>query len=234
VPALTEQRPSLFRGVVVADSPFGVRVISVEEASQAHLADLRPEDIIVRVHGTDVRSIDEFAALSTALKDRAVSTTVLVFRNGTPRELVVHLYSYPVLREWGLEFVPDLDLRFAQAETGLEYWVRLGRGFEEAGKPAEALNAYLNGLHNVPTDTPTALTVSRLFSQVSQRHLAAGSLVEGIADLRRALLMLERLFDRPLTDEQLDAVRRQLHETLQALRAATAARGEQQKVPGTL
>ena len=43
--------PSLFRGVVVADSQVGIRVVRVEDASQAHLADLRPEDIIVRVNG---------------------------------------------------------------------------------------------------------------------------------------------------------------------------------------
>jgi len=212
------QLPSLFRGVVVADSPLGVRVMSVEEASQASLADLRPEDIIIRVDGTEVGSIDAFATLSETLKGRAVSATVLVFRNGTPRELILHLYSYPVLRTWGVAFVPDHDLRFAEAQTALAYWVRLGRGFKDAGKSAEALDAYLNGLHNMPTDTTTALTASRLFSQVSRQRLADGALADGIAYLSHALAMLERLFEHPLTDEQLRAVRRQLQETLQALR----------------
>ena len=36
------QLPSLFRGVVVAEGPVGVRVVRVEETSQAYLADLRP------------------------------------------------------------------------------------------------------------------------------------------------------------------------------------------------
>ena len=216
--ALAGQRPSLFRGVVVADSPLGVRVVSVEEASQASLADLRPEDIIIRVDGAEVGSIDAFATLSAALKGRAVSATVLVFRNGTRRELVLHLYSYPILRAWGVAFIPDHDLRFAEAQTALAYWVRLGRGFEDAGKSAEALDAYLNGLHNAPTDTATALTVSGLLSQVSRQRLAGGALADGIASLDQALMILERLFEHPLTDEQLHAVRRQLQETLQALR----------------
>ena len=33
--------PSLFRGIVVADSSSGVRIVSVEDGSQAFLADLR-------------------------------------------------------------------------------------------------------------------------------------------------------------------------------------------------
>jgi len=216
--ASAAQRPSVFRGVVVADSPLGVRVISVEEASQAHLGGLRPDDIVVRVRDADIRSIDEFAVVSNALRGRAVAVPVLIFRNGTPRELLLHLYSYPVLEAWGLEVVPDFDLRFAEPRVGLDYWSRLGRGFEAAGKPAGALDAYLNGLHNVPTDSDTALQVSRLFVARSRERLAAGSLAEGIANLRQALQVLERLFERPLTDEQLRQVRSQLRETLQGLR----------------
>ena len=224
VSVVAAQLPSLFRGVAVADSPLGVRIVSVEETSQAYMADLRPEDIIVRIQGAEVRSIDEFAVVSNMLKGRAVSTTLLIFRGGSPREVVLHLYSYPVLKRWGVAFVPDHDLRFAQTQTGLEYWVRLGRGFEEAGKPAEALDAYLNALHNVPDDLAAAFKASELLSQVSRQRLADGSLEAGIAALRDALLMLERLFNEPLTDAQLQTVRAELRDTLEALRAV---RGQQ-------
>ena len=208
--------------MVVADSPLGVRVVSVEDASQAALADLRPDDIIVQIDAGEVHSIDDFAKRSAALRGRAVETTVLVFRNGGPRELRLHLYSYPILNAWGLQFVPEHDVRFAQPQIGLEYWARLGKGFEEAGKPSEALNAYLNALHNVPTDVPAALKVSGLFSQVSRQRLADGQLADGIALLRQALAMLEKLFNYPLTDEQLQTVRSQLQETLRALRDVSA------------
>jgi hypothetical protein len=212
------EQPSLFRGVVVADSPVGVRVVSVEESSQAYLADLRPDDVIVQVQGRELRSIDEFATLSQAFKGRATVATVLVFRNGFPRELTLHLYSFPVLRAWGIQFVPDHDVRFADARIGLDYWRRLGRGFEEAGKPQEALDAYLNGLHNVPTDVATALKVTELFSRESHAHLSGGRLAEGIASLQRALTMMEQLFDEPLTEEQLRTIKRQLDDTLRSLR----------------
>ncbi len=221
-PLSAAQVPSLFRGVVVADSPLGVRVVSVEESSQAFLADLRPEDLIVRIQGQDVHSIDEFAVLSNDMRARAVAATVVVFRNGTPHELKLHAYSYPILREWGVEFVPDHDLRFAQPQIGLDYWTRLGRGFEEAGKLPEALNAYLNGLHNVPRDAATALKVAELFSRVSHQRLAEGALAEGIVSLRQAVLVTEKLFDYPLTDEQLQTIRRQLQETVSAIRARLA------------
>ena len=217
-PAWAAQLPSLFRGVVVADSELGVRVVSVEEASQASLADLRPEDIIARVESSEVHSIDEFAKLSAALKGRATAATVVVFRNGTPRELALHLYSYPVLNTWGISFVPEHDVRFAQPQIGLEYWTRLGRGFEEAGKPAEALGAYLNALHNMPRDVPTALKSGELFFALSRQGLAEGKLADGIAQMAQALTLLEKLFDAPLTDEQLQAVRRELQDTLRALR----------------
>lgn len=221
--AKAAKQPSLFRGIIVADSPLGIRVVSVEQASQAHLADLRPEDIIVRVHNTEVSSINAFATLSKNLKGRTASTVVLVFRSGQPREIALHLYSYPVLKEWGIPFVPEHDVRFAQATAGLAYWTRLGRGFEEAKKPEGALDAYLNALHNVPTDAPTALNASRLLSQVSRQHLADGELSEGIAQLRRALVILEHLFNYALTDDQLRAVRTQLYDTLQTLRETTSS-----------
>ncbi len=212
------QLPSLFRGVVVADSPLGVRVVSVEAASQAALADLRPEDVIVSVDGREVRSIDAFSSLSTAMQGKMLSATVIVFRNGSPRQLQLHVYSYPIVRMWGVQFIPDHDLRFAEPRVGLEYWRRLGRGFEEARKPSEALNAYLNGLHHAPDDLATAFRISELSFQESRRHLASRQLLEGVASLRQALLIVEKLFDAPLTDEQMAAIKRELQATLDALR----------------
>ena len=211
-------RPSLFRGVVVADSPLGVRVVSVQDASQAALADLRPEDIIVRIREADVHSIEEFAALSNALKGTAVSAPVLVFRNGTPRELRLHLYSYPILQRWRIEYIPDYEVRFADPTVGLGYWTRLGRGFELADKPAEALDAYLNGLHNVPTDTATALRVSALFADVSRQRLREQATGEGVRLLRQAVVMLAGLFETPMSDAQLQAIRDQLKQTVHTLR----------------
>jgi len=204
----------------VADSQVGVRVVSVEETSQAFQADLRPEDIIISVDGREVRSIDDFAALSTSLKGRESVATVVVFRRGVPREIRMHLYSYPLLRTWGLEFLPEHDLRFAEPHIGLEYWMRMGRGFEEAGKIGDALNAYLNGLHNVPTDSAIALKVAELFSLLGQEHLREQRLAEGVVSLRQAILVFEKLFDEPMSDDELQRVKYQLEETLRALRAA--------------
>ena len=208
----------------MADSQLGVRVVSVEESSQAYLADLRPEDIIVRIDGKEIRSIDEFAVISSALKGRATVTNLLIFRNGTPKQLSVYLYSYPILHEWGLEFVPNYELRFAQPYTGREYWFRLGRGFEEVGKSSEALNAYLNALHQVPTDTAIAFKISRLFTLMSQERLKGGALAEGVALLRQAVVTMQKLFDYPLTNEQLQSIKSQLETTLRILREATAQR----------
>lgn len=229
--AFAAQLPSLFRGIVVANSPLGVRVVSAEETSQSYQADLRAEDIIVQIDGKDVRSIDEFAAVSSAMKGRAITAKVLVFRNGAPQELFLHLYSFPILRAWGIEFVPEHDLRFAQPEVGLAYWARLGNGFEKASKPVEALNAYLNGLHNMATDGAMALKASQLFSVMSEERLRAGRLAEGIASLRQELMILEKLFDYPLSDEQLQTIRQELVDALKALQAATA-RARQAPVEG--
>ena len=217
-PAMAAELPSLFRGVVVVESPVGVRVVSVEESSQAFQADLRPEDIIVRVHGREIRSIDEFAALSKDLKGRVVTTTVVVFRSGRPHEYRLHLYSYPVLNTWGIEFVPDHAVRFAQASVGLAYWSRMGRGFEEARNPAGALFAYLNALHNVPTDVPAAFKVSELSWTVGRAHLERGEWEEGVNALEQAVTILQRLFEEPLTEAQLLAVKAQLEQTLRTLR----------------
>jgi membrane-associated protease RseP (regulator of RpoE activity) len=216
------ERPSLFRGVVVADSPVGVRVVNVEEASQAALADLRAEDVIVQVGDADVRSIDDFAALSIALKGRTALVRVLVFRNGVPKELSLHLYSYPVLREWKVAFIPDHGIRFAEPRTALDYWRRQGRGFDGAGKTGEALDAYLNGLHHAPTDAPTALKASELCSRLSREQLARGRTAAGIASLRTAVLLLERLFDYPLSTQELESVRAQLRSVLDTLKTSTA------------
>jgi hypothetical protein len=221
--AFASQLPSLFRGVVVSDSDAGVRVVSVEESSQAYLGDLRPEDVIVRVRDAEVHTIDEFAALSASLRGQAASATLLVFRNGTPHELTLHLYSYPVLRAWALAFIPQHDVRFAEPQTGLAYWVRLGQGFERAGKPADALDAYLNALHNVPDDVPTALTVSDLLVRMSRERLSSGDLAEGAAQLNRALKVMNGLFTHPLSTDQLEVVKRQLTDALRSLKEASAS-----------
>lgn len=221
-PVFAATWPSLFRGVVVTDSSVGVRVVSVEHTSQAYQADLRPEDIIIRIRDEEVGSIDEFATVSSALKGQFASVPVLVFRNGVPRELILHVYSYPLLKEWGVEFVPEHDVRFAEARIGLEYWTRLGRGFETAGKPKDALDSYLNGLHNMPMDSTTALKATELWSAISQRQLSEKALKDGISGLRHSLTMMQHLFDYPLTEEQLRSIRQQLTETLLALKRATA------------
>ena len=211
-------RPSLFRGVVVADSPVGVRVVSLEESAQAYQTDLRPDDVIARINDTDIRSIDEFAAVSASLKG-ASEAALVVFRNGQPRQIRVHLFSVPVQQAWGIDIIPE-DIRFAQPETGLAYWTRLGRGFEQAGKTAEALDAYLNGLHNMPDDLAIALRVETLLLRVSREQLSAGELAGGVRQLRQSLTVMERLFERPLDAAQLDQLRSELKDTLEALRAA--------------
>ena len=220
--ALAAERPSIFRGVVVTDSPPGVRVVSVDAGSQAALADLQPEDLIVRVNGAEIHSIDEFAVLSGALKGRTVRATVVIFRNGQPLQLVLHLFSYPVLRAWGLAFVPDDELRFAEPRTGWVYWTRLGSGFERAGQRAEALDAYLNALHHLPTNLETAVKVSELSLLVSQQRLEGGALADGVSSLRQGILVMQRLFDQPLTAAQLEALKRRLQATLHTLHALTA------------
>jgi hypothetical protein len=195
-----------------------VRVVSVDEQSQAHLADLRPEDVVIRVGEQEVHSIDQFAELSHAHKGRTTTTTLLVFRNGKPLELSLHLYSYPVLEAWGVRFIPDHDVRFAQPQTGRDYWMRLGRGFEQVGNDEDALDAYLNALHNVVDDGPAAMKVSELFARLGRRQLQDRALAPGFASLRQSLVVMQHLFDEPLSEAQLQVLRDQLRETLHALR----------------
>ena len=216
------QLPSLFRGVVVADSPVGVRVVTVEEQSQAGQADLRPDDVIVRINNHDVHSIDEFAVMSKTLRGRTTSSSVLVFRGGKPVELRVHLFSYPILQAWGIEFLADQDIRFAEPKVGLEYWRRLGNGFDIANDTDKALNAYLNALHNVPDHVDTAVKASQLLCKVSQRQFSQRQLTQGTTSLQNAVRLMEKLFDYPLTDDQLQGLKQQLRDTLQALKAASA------------
>lgn len=215
---LAGQWPSLFRGVVVADSSLGVRIVSVEETSQAYLADLRPEDIIVRIDDHEVQTIDDFAAVSTTLKGHAATAMLHIFRSANPMTLTLHLYSYPLKEQWGINFLPDYDFRFAQASVGRDYWFRLGRGFEEADKDRQALESYLNGLHNLPDDVACGLKASLLFAELGQEALAQRALQEGLVSLSQGIVMMEHLFDYPLQEEQLRLIKEELQETLKSLK----------------
>ncbi|MBI3324763.1 MAG: PDZ domain-containing protein [Candidatus Omnitrophica bacterium] len=217
-PAVAGEPPSLFRGVVIADGPFGIRVVSVEGSSQAALSDLRPEDVIVEVNAVSLRTIDEFAVVSQSLKGKASQARVLVLRNGQPHELLVHLYSVPILQRWGLSFVYEADVRFAEPKAGLEYWSRLGRGFESVGDDERALNAYLNALHNVPDDLRLALTVDTLLWKLARARLKDDRLAESFGTIQQAATLLERLFDQPLEDAELATVKQELTLTLASLR----------------
>ena len=84
-----------------------------------------------------------------------------------------------------------------------------------------ALEAYLNGLHNISTDTATALKVAELFARMGEEHLAEGVSAQGIAALRKAVVMMERLFDEPLTEHQLWRIKRALERTLSTLHDLT-------------
>ncbi len=212
--------PSLFRGVVVADNALGVRVVTIDGSSQAYAADLRPDDLIVRVDDDEVHSIDDFAAVSNKLRGKTIKASVIVLRNGSPKQLLLHLYSYPVLNAFGIEWVPEHDVRFAQPEIGRDYWMRMARGFETAGQSAKALDAYLNALHNTPSDGQAAFLASVVASKIGQEQVKSGNFSEGLTSLRSSLLITQKLFDGPLSDEQLSAVKDQLKATLQAIRQA--------------
>jgi hypothetical protein len=203
---------------VVVNSEIGVRVISVDPESQAYRADLRPEDIIIRVREADVRSIDDFSLVSAALKGRTDHAAVVIFRNGAPREIRLHLYSYPVLDAWGIEFIPDFDLRFGDPMAGKAYWSRQGRGHLEVGDRESALAAHLNALHNLPNDTEAALNACDLLFQLGQAHLSQQAMPAALSRLADALSISERLFAFPLSDDELLRVKSQLQATLTALR----------------
>ena len=212
--------PSLFRGVVVVDHPLGVRVVSVEESSQAALADLRSDDVLVQLNDTAIKTIDEFAMVSLALRGQAVKARVVVLRDGQPRELFVHLYSYPLLRQWELYFVPEHDLRFIEPKAGLAYWLRLARGLETAHDPEPALNAYLNALHQDPAQLDVAVQAEELMWEMARARLAQHRLPDALAALEQGTTLLRHLFDHPLDGVQLELVKHQLQETLALLRAA--------------
>ena len=214
---LAAQMPSLFRGLVVTDSPVGVRVVSVEAGSQPAMADLRPEDIVISIHGEDVHSIDEFAVVSNALKGRVQETTVVVFRGGTPRQIALHVYSYPLMRAWGIRFVPNSEIVFAQPGPALDYWTRLGRAYRDVGRPGDALDAYLNALHVVPSNTEVAMAVSELSWAVGRQAIEDRRMPAAVTALEQAVTVMQRLFDHPLTDAQLLALKSQLETTLQTL-----------------
>lgn len=216
--ARAEEWPSLFRGVAVADSAAGVRVVSVEPTAMAFHAQLRPEDVILQIDGHALRTIDEFAVLSKALRGRAVKTRLVILRNGQPRELVLHLYSYALLREWGLTFIPDHELRFVDPSAGRAYWANLGRGFREAGQSDQALHAYLNALHHAPSDLGLAMTVSHLLGALAGRHLEAARYAEALGALNQQVTILNKLFEHPLSTEQLQAVKQQLTLAVEGLK----------------
>ena len=213
------QLPSLFRGIVVADGSSGVRIVSVEDGSQAFLADLRAEDIILRIDDTDLHRIDEFATLSLALKGRAIRAQVVILRNGQPRTVELHLYSYPILRRWDVRLVPDYDFHFIEPSAGHDYWTRLGRGFEIAHDPEHALAAYGNALHNVPDDVTLAIKVSEVLGDVAHVHLERKELPQALDAFDNHTRLLARLFDEPLTEEQVQMVKSRLEQVLKELRA---------------
>ena len=218
--AQAAQRPSLFRGVVAADSPDGVRIVSVEESSQAFLADLRPEDILMQVDNTPTGTIDQFGAASQALKGKASKANVVVLRNGQPVQLLVHLYSYPILRRWRLSFIPNDEFRFADPHAGLGYWGRMARGFEGAGDEGRALDAYLNALHYEPDRRDVAVKIAELFWRIGRQRLQQHRMAEALGSLDQGTVLLEQLFEQPLEDAELQGIKSELEQTVQAIHAS--------------
>lgn len=219
VPSEAAQLPSVFRGVIVADSQAGVRVVQIEDTAQAARLDLRPEDIIMLVNDRRVRTIDEFAVVSQLLKGQAAQASVIILRNGQPYELTLHVYSLPLLREWGIRFVPDFDLRFVEPAAGMAYWRNLARGFEVAGKTDDAIVSYLNALHHDPAQSDIAMRLTELWLAQTQQQLAKQQTNEALASLNQAVTTLQRLFEEPRNLDELERIKRQLEQTLRALKS---------------
>ena len=213
------QMPSVFRGVVLADSPTGVRVVQIEDTSQAARLDLRPEDIIMLVNDRRVRTIDEFGTVSQLLKGQATQASVIILRNGQPYELTLHVYSLPLLRAWGIRFVPDFDLRFVEPSAGMAYWRNLARGFDTANKTDEAISAYLNALHHAPEQADIAMRLTELWLAQTRQRIATQQTNEALESLNHAVTTLQRLFDQPRNVDELERIKRQLEQTLIALKA---------------
>ena len=211
------QLPSLFRGVVVADGPEGVRIVTVDESSQAAQADLRPEDILVQVDNTPVGTIDQFSAVSQSLRGRVVKANVVVLRNNQPHQVLLHLYSYPILRQWRLSFVPNDEFRFADSTAGVEYWSRMGRGFEEAGDADRALDAYLNALHYDPDRRELAVKVAQMFWRIGRQRLEQHKTAAALRAIDQGTMLLQRLFEQPLGDAQLQAIKTELEQTVRTM-----------------
>ena len=218
VPAAAAPLPSLFRGVVVADGRGGVRVVSVEERSQAFLADLRPEDLILRINEMPTSRIEQFATVSQLLKGHQAAATLLVMRSGELRDIILHLFSYPVLTRWKLAFVPDFDLRFGDPSVGREYWTKLAHEFQAAGRRDAALNALLNALHNDPESVETAWLVSEALWDVSEIQLGSNRMADALGTLRNQLTLLDRLFDEPLEEGRLRTLKLRLSDSITSLK----------------
>jgi len=59
--------------------------------------------------------------------------------------------------------------------------------------------------------------------QIGRQHVREQQLAMGLALFQQAILVMQRLFDRQLTDVQLNTMKRQLEDTVEALRGYSLA-----------
>ncbi len=216
-------RPSLFRTVVVADAKPGARVVVVDEESAAYAGGVRPGDVITRLNGAAVGSIDEFALQSQHVLGKVSEATLVVERGGRPIALLISLFSQRLLEAWGERFVPNLELRFRDPKAGYAYWSTEGRRVAQSQRVSLAIEAFETALHYQPAHVETALLLAGQWNMLAQSRFADRRNDQGIAALQHAVNMYQRLLAKGVTAEQLAEIKGQLQRLVSTLDAQLPA-----------
>ena len=209
--------PSLFRGVVVVDARPGARVVTVDEESAAYVSGLRPEDTITGVESAPVETIDDFASQSQRLAGHVPEASLTVLRAGQSVRLLVSLYSPRLIASWGERFVPNMDLRFRDANAGFGYWWSEAQRAARAQHTTQAIEAAETALHYQPERLETVLLLTAQWNALAQSRFAERRFDQGVAALQHAVNLYQRLLHRGVSEEHLGEIKRQLEQLVQAL-----------------
>jgi len=154
-----EELPSLFRGVTVGEGRPGVVVVFVREDAFALAAGVRAGDHLVAIDEQPINSLEDFADMSRALAGRRTDVSVELLRGGTRFTTDVSLASPTVRSAWGLAFLPDYSLRFADPNAARRYWSQRASHELVQGQDVEAMRSLLNVLHYAPDAYDEALAL---------------------------------------------------------------------------
>ncbi|HHT9152883.1 MAG TPA: PDZ domain-containing protein [Candidatus Hypogeohydataceae bacterium YC40] len=209
---------SIFSGLIVAQGEQGVKVVEVHPGCPGERAGLRVGDLIMEVDGQKVKTLEEFANMSKAMKDKNIESNLLVIRKSKLENVLLTNYSDNVFKEWKEKVpLPPERGEIIGGVSLFQYYVEKGKTKLEENKQGgpleakiarydEAVRYLFYALHYNPISVEVALLIADTYMNTAKLCLENGRTPLAVENYGKAANLYEKCSKKRVSDKELEQI----------------------------